>query len=134
MKLSGVWPGEKISCVFDRNFDMEGRARLHYDLLLKNRPDFAARFHSSIAFADNKADPEFVALQAPDMLAYELQKDVLNKVIGEPRPQRKLLVEFANSSPRRIWSAYHDEATITQDLAEAAKLVAAVSALEGQPS
>jgi hypothetical protein len=130
VRLSNSWPGEKIACVFDRNFEVEGRVRFHYELLLNNRPDLAALFHNSITFAD-KTDPRFMALQTPDMLAYELQKDMLNKVTGEPRSQRKLLVELA--SCRRIWSAYHDDQTITQDLAEAAKLVEAVGNLASDP-
>jgi hypothetical protein len=125
--------GEKISCVFEQNFEVEGTvrkriARLLYEteilagaghLAGGNPMNLAEKFSEAVTFAPRET---FLPLQAADLLVYETHLDMLNKAQGDHRPQRPVLKELL--SRHRVITGYHDEDTIRASFKKVDKWVA----------
>ncbi|MBU6479065.1 MAG: DUF3800 domain-containing protein [Nitrospirae bacterium] len=86
--------GEQISCVFDRNHDMDSRAIEHYNELIKHRG--WGEIFKDISFEDKT---RFVPLQAADMLAGLARQRVEEKVVqGSFDQEGKLLANLCANS------------------------------------
>jgi hypothetical protein len=108
-------PGERIACVFDRNFEMQGKVMQYYKHLKEHAP-WASVF-GGIAF---DIDDEYLALDAADILAYETNKTLRNKVRSTiDRPERRLTSVLHSSG--RVEIRYHVEGALTDLLSRLAE-------------
>jgi hypothetical protein len=102
MEAGGFPPDECIAFIFDRHQEYQGRAKALYDEILTQHIDNKHRL-GHLGF-DSRL--KAVQLQAADIWAYESQRFLRQRVLGEPKELRwqltRLLNDDTTNSPFRV--------------------------------